>query len=342
MSRHSPFVIECANELKRTQRAHELVDKLCDMYENQNTLATVISNIRYHCLEHLDPVDHEELDALLERLEESKPELKQQLKEATPRELLKLQKILGEKDEDIRTTPLFHSWFSEFKLPAHIYQQRREACAKARAQRSITLHDIRGLFAWLESITVESNVYHRILACAIMTGRRSIELLFTGRFEPIEDNPYSCMFHGQVKKRGITEDCAYRIPLLFPFGHVIALIDSFRNDLEIDLEEENTDERRVQIHQRFASTIRNNLGRTVAPFFSGELKVHDLRSVYAKLTYDYLFDEGKCDLTYPGWVQAILGHSSETISIHYNRVRESTATRSYLCDYFKDASKFSP
>lgn len=313
MARHSPSVVQWAKELETSHDPETLLNKLQSRYSNPASLSTTISNIRHHCID--QALNQEARQQLIDKF----PALLSAT--TSPKELLRVQRLASQGkfipgDEDINRwvadLPLFASWFTKFCLPPTVVVPKSTSTTK----RAIAIKNIDGLTQWLESASQEANFYVHVLACALCSGRRTIEILRTGNFQLIPGKPFAARFSGQVKKRG--QNLAYTIPLLLPFDQFIFMIQSIRAEIgqAFDTDEDRV---RVSLHQKYASTLRYQLKRILGDFFSENIRVHDLRGVYAKLTYDRMSHD--TDLTFPGWVQSVLGHESEIISIHYNRIR---------------------
>lgn len=312
MARHSPSVVQWAKELETSHDPEALLSQLQSRYSNPASLSTTISNIRHHCIN--QALNQEARQQLINKF----PSLVSTL---SPKELLRIQRLASQGklipgDESanqwIANLPLFASWFSKFCLPPAIVVPK----STSTTQRAITIKDMEGLTRWLESASQKANFYVHVLACALCSGRRTIEILRTGNFQLIPGKPFAAQFSGQVKKRG--QNTTYTIPLLLPFDQLMFMIQSIRAEIGQSFDADE-DRARVNLHQKYASTLRYQLKRILGNFFSDNIRVHDLRGVYAKLTYDRMSHD--TDLTFPGWVQNVLGHESEIISIHYNRIR---------------------
>jgi hypothetical protein len=152
----------------------------------------------------------------------------------------------------------------------------------------------------------------------LFTGRRTCEVLATGRFLPIPGRTYSCMFKGQLKNDGV--DKQFVIPLLAPAEEIIAYVEEVRSDLGIEplgigREDFQT---REQISGRFAKQLKTYLNEIIRPFTIHAMKPHDLRSLYVVLTYQVC---EYTDFTLLPFSQSVLGHESVESTAHYHRFK---------------------
>jgi hypothetical protein len=72
----------------------------------------------------------------------------------------------------------------------------------------------------------------RALALCLLTGRRTCEILGTGRFSPVKGTTYCAEFRGQVKTHG--RESVFIIPLLAPYGDVQQCMEDVRQALHVE------------------------------------------------------------------------------------------------------------
>lgn len=306
MSRHGSKVKSMADELLATHDHDAVIQTLVKEYNNVNTVITTLSNIKNQCTRDPRCIDQHKLQAVLGSLSAECKEMVMDKYNQGPREMIDYCR----RNDIARPNDLLVPWVSGLRLDREIYESRAKAAEGPRQTRTITIHDLKGLLIWLR--TGHTNIYQAILQLAMATGRRTVEILLTGTFtQGVDDN--ICMFSGQAK--GEKEE--YMIPLLIPFQRVQDILGYIRNEAGTE-HMDNTDENRSRIHQRYASSLRRHLKKEVESFFHGDLHAHDLRAVYAYFTYECMMDG---HFTYPAWIQKVLGHASDVVSIHYNRVR---------------------
>lgn len=332
MSKYAPHILQWADDLVAGKATpDQVIRQIQERYPKTSTAVTVTSYVKGHVLDKLR-IRSDRLTALLSTVPPH-PKVQDPISQMTCREIIKMQKdaqngnYTGHSDIDamLASLPLVPSWVHQLKISRDL-SAVAEAAAKATTSRVLQLGDVQGLFNWLDSIDPEtSSPFQCIIACCIYTGRRTAELTLTGRFDPVEGEPFAATFSGQLKKK-MAANHAYKIPLLAPYERVTALIRSFRSrlDLPTDVSTSHKDDAtRYQIHQRLQHTLNTVMHRELDAFIhekSSKYKVHDLRAIYAYLTYEIFVPEG---ITFPGWIHRILGHENLNVSMCYNRVRHS-------------------
>lgn len=334
MSKYSAHVIQWADDLVAGRASHsQVLEEIQKRYTNVQSAVTVTSHVKQHVIDKIE-LDREKIVALLSTVP---PHAKVQ--EAIPRmscrEILQMQKLAhfgnytGNKEVDrmLARLPLVPSWVHELRISRDISEARTKAI-EAATSHVLQLGDIEGLFGWLDSIDpATSTPVQCLIACCLYTGRRTSELTLTGRFEPVEGNPFAAMFSGQLKKKTRREEePVYQIPLLAPFGRVASLICSFRSRMGLPegvTTSHGDDEIRHKIHQKYQATLNRVMHRELDRFVhekSCKYKIHDLRAIYAYLSYEIFMPDS---ITFPGWIHQVLGHETVNVSVCYNRIRHS-------------------
>lgn len=134
----------------------------------------------------------------------------------------------------------------------------------------------------------------RMLGLCLATGRRSVEIAQTARFEPHPGHPKVVWFTGQVKRKHL-EDIRYPIPLLVEWKHLAPIwnrhVEAFQRPRA------NMDLKRV--------TESFNLSTLVKNLFGEKAKPHHMRHWYAAFcSYLYRPEEA----SEAAFIGAILGH----------------------------------
>ena len=142
-----------------------------------------------------------------------------------------------------------------------------------------------------------------IIALALVTGRRHVEVALLGRFDTGRDERY-VTFSGQAKS-GINEHPAYEIPVLAPASDVMAAHVRI-----LPLCEGRTP---VDVNNSFNAALNARL-RQMDP----SLHFHDLRTMYTLLTFDVFRPH---TFSINAWGHMVLGHSSLSVSVAYTKLR---------------------
>lgn len=156
------------------------------------------------------------------------------------------------------------------------------------------------------------------VALAFVTGRRTVEILSSGSLDPITGYPQFAHFSGQAKTglqdiQTVTSDLprVYTIPLLANAKLVAQKLKDIQNFVRAEL---GTDCAHERINQKFS----HKLSRAVKSLVHPEMRFHDLRTLYALVTYE-AFKPHTYGLN--GWVSRVLGHKGVNMSTHYTRMQ---------------------
>jgi len=131
------------------------------------------------------------------------------------------------------------------------------------------------------------------LGIAFATGRRSIELLYQGKFE--KAGKYELNFSGTAKKRGGADySHSFRIYTIVPADDVLHAINLLRNQPEIkaldDFSELSEVDRNIAINRRVSKTLNTTAKRV----WMDENRVFkDARPVWARIVFEEHFSNDK-------------------------------------------------
>lgn len=156
------------------------------------------------------------------------------------------------------------------------------------------------------------------VAVALLTGRRTVEILLTGSLVPTSSSKYFTYFSGQAKTglrniksvKGDTPS-SYIIPVLGCARTLTAVVQELQESVKKELGEV---ESRDVINRHFA----HKLSRAVKKVVGQDVRFHDLRTLYALITFE-AFKPHSYGLN--GWVSRVLGHAEEKMSTHYTRMQ---------------------
>lgn len=135
------------------------------------------------------------------------------------------------------------------------------------------------------------------IGLAILTGRRTSEILKTASFKVI-DNAH-IQFTGQLKQNNSK---AYTIPVLCDSGKIVEALDNLRIIKAYDTIK--------SVNSKESSLLNQMVKKNLKVWHVG-LKMHDLRRFYAYVCYHYKFyNESKQGnrQTFDGYTMEILGH----------------------------------
>lgn len=146
----------------------------------------------------------------------------------------------------------------------------------------------------------ENSYMKQVIGLCLLTGRRSAEIGSTAHFEPVENDPLKVLFTGQLKTKGRGELPAFEIPVLCESDKIIQALNSLR------LKKPNY----VNQPEKFHSSLSKDLGKTAKKAFGFvcedyEIKVKDLRSIYAEINYFLAADRR---IAKPKYMSLVLGH----------------------------------
>ena len=142
----------------------------------------------------------------------------------------------------------------------------------------------------------------RILGLCAVTGRRTVEIACTARFEKTGPNEVS--FSGQAKARDRNDVGPYRIPTLVHADRVLECLATIRADKPDLVENPEI------FHSRCAKDLHVRARVFSEVFNAGHAKPKDLRPTYAEIAW-LLFDERRTGK--PLYFSRILGHGSKDI-----------------------------
>lgn len=142
----------------------------------------------------------------------------------------------------------------------------------------------------------------RILGLCAVTGRRTVEIACTARFEKVGSN--EVRFYGQAKTRDRNDVGPYVIPTLVSADRVLECLATIRADKPDLVENPEI------FHSRCAKELHVKARAFSECFNVGQAKPKDLRPTYAEIAW-LLFDERRTGK--PLYFSRILGHGSKDL-----------------------------
>lgn len=139
----------------------------------------------------------------------------------------------------------------------------------------------------------------RTAGLMLLTGRRVIEVLKTGRFQRARYRTDALIFSGQAKTREAegTRTSAYTIPVLTEANSILEAHQRIRDEKGKDFD--------AKPNNKVTTGVSKMLTEVVREAFGHDFKPKDLRSAYAQICYHQFCPPQKSDTVY---FSEILGH----------------------------------
>ena len=158
---------------------------------------------------------------------------------------------------------------------------------------------------------------------AVLTGRRSAEILSTAQFE--YKTPYSVTFTGALKRKGETQQLSFEIPTLAQAEYIINALDKLRQIVDTE-GMDNTD-----INQKYSDAVARACDRHFADLIPkregrDNLYTHLFRSVYAAIATHWYCPPRVADIEFKA---AIQGHFTVLDQANPEKRRSLAANRHY-------------
>lgn len=236
--------------------------------------------------------------------------IKEQLKKSR---LASSENLTGSRRTDnaiakIRILPDYMSDYRLTKDDIAKNNSRSEQCLEKRAMNCILVNDGEAILRKCRKIVKDLNEDTFIIAAAaaVLCGRRSIEILKIGQFQPSYRGSYSCIFQGAAKKRGAVEE--RHIPLLIKFKYLYAAIIHIRKEVVVDSLTNS------QINSRYS----HKLGDAAKILMTClETRFHDLRAIYGCITHQLFTNTCSINI----WLKKVLMHDNIDTSVFYSRCK---------------------
>ena len=166
---------------------------------------------------------------------------------------------------------------------------------------------------------LSSDYYTRqALALALATGRRPYELLYTARFEYIDDG--NLMFYGQAKKRAGADNPPYPIKTLIPSKDVLSAFAKLRAHESIKNihNKLNALKHYDARYKEFNRIVGSSLNEMAKRLFNDDAdrSFKDSRAIYTRIALDKLWAQ---DVQEEMFLASLLGHESDNEQRHYKR-----------------------
>jgi hypothetical protein len=332
--RYSKQIKEIVEDLLTTHDTKRILAYIKEKYPKDTSRATFISSIRFHCLQDIRTsvrlpeelvrastlIDNQELtDKWIHPLAKCTiHEIQQVQKQAYMNKYSYDERV----DRIVNAMDVIPSYLREFRA---FIPYSKESQIDKDSSRVLQIKYPARMMECIRDILCDCknarSISDTVLALCVATGRRTMEILATGSFEPMAEHEHILLFTGQVKCNGYMKP--YPIPCLFPSDMIISAHNHIRYQCNMNAPVSSTSQGdcvRYTLHQRYSSQLNKRCKKRFTEFINGDFHVHDLRGLYALFAFHMSKD---MDMTFPRFAQCILGHCSQHISLHYNRFRIS-------------------
>lgn len=350
----SPTTVQYANELREHRNAQLVLDKIRSESSSDQSYVTAVGKLRSYLIDlgERHAMYEASLQVLEDELRSLYPSDDRRLLfldhfKAVPlnRQVNVVKKLTRglmpgytdckEFHEQVRRIHLLPAYVRDMKPTYAELQRARQQSDKRQEERSRAVicfekpcELIRRCTAILKH--ADDNTLESVAtALALLTGRRTIELLWTGTFSALPGCRHYVVFTGQVKTGTqkietvtVDSDMSYTIPVLQEAGLIVRSLESLQRRVKSVVGEQVPSY--GVVNHRFSHLLSKAVKDVIHP----KLRFHDLRTLYALISFE-AFKPHTYGLN--GWVSFVLGHAGLSQSVCYTRMQIGHVRR------FKDA-----
>jgi hypothetical protein len=231
--------------------------------------------------------------------------------------------------DKVEAVPLLPDYIKSLQITPEEQASVKRSMEEAQDLRStnvLTIDNPDGLVRSLTSVLRKrtSSTEDLCVAIALLTGRRTIEVLRLGSFATIKAYPRYLVFRGQAKT-GLTtiasvtsdETRSYVIPVLCDGALLVRRIRDVQDQVQAQLGTESYANEKV--NQKYS----NKLGKAVKRLVHSSFRFHDLRTLYALITFEAFKPH---TFSVNAWIKKVLGHAGLGMSTHYTRMHTGRVT----------------
>lgn len=148
---------------------------------------------------------------------------------------------------------------------------------------------------------------NKVAALVLVTGRRPVEIAYSGEFAPIEGRRDALLFAGQAMQKGGTEKPPYVIPVLADAIEVM-------HSLELVRAQRSFSEPR-DVNAKAGKELTQGAGEVFGVDGAGDAQFtpSELRKAYATIAHHFSRDEPGPRLSQHAYVASVLGHNSDDV-----------------------------
>jgi hypothetical protein len=223
----------------------------------------------------------------------------------------------------MESVPLLPDYIQRLQLTQEEQASVKRTMGEAQTLRSTNVLSIDNPDVLVRSLTSilrkrTSSTEDLCVALALLTGRRTIEILRLGSLATIKNHSQFLAFQGQAKTgltaiASVTSDTqrSYVIPVLCDGALVVRRLRDVQSQVQAQFGTENYANERV--NQKYSNKLGKAAKRLVHPNF----RFHDLRTLYALISFE-AFKPHTYSIN--AWIQIVLGHAGLGMSTHYTRM----------------------
>jgi integrase len=271
----------------------------------------------------------EHLPVLAEAREKASTDIQKQLNELMTKNMYEVSQLQeryrrihpadrNEFESMIVALPLLPPYIQKLAPSRDIVKRVRKTTSANAMRNLIRLDNVSGFLQMFRDILVDKNShpFDRVLSLCLLTGRRSCEILCTGRFDPVKGTTFCAEFHGQLKTQG--KEKVFVLPLLAPLADVQRCMEDVRRELHLEtvgIGYEDEDKRRST--NNLSARLCYRLSELTAEYSDSKITTHNLRALYTVLAW-YC---SRTECPYPLFAKHILGHVTALCVSSYDKFR---------------------
>ncbi|MBD1860078.1 MULTISPECIES: protelomerase family protein [Trichocoleus] len=222
-----------------------------------------------------------------------------------------------------------HFSLDYIKFSAEEYTQLNDEKQRSVSERNEDvkpLHNPDGIVATAVRLLESPEWAEVAAALAVLTGRRSSELLSTAKFEP--KTRWSVVFTGALKRGGETQTLSFEIPTLTTSEKVCKALAKIRRELP-ETQELPAKEVNARFGPAVAAACDRHFSDLVPPRAGGNLYTHLFRAVYATIAIFWYCPPRVDPVEFRA---AIQGHYA-VLDEHNPELRRSLAASRHYADF---------
>jgi len=216
-------------------------------------------------------------------------------------------------DQTISELPILPEFMKDYKLTKTDSINNSELSSKSIETRSkdcVEVGDCDALIDKCRRIVkkLEEDPFVIVAALGVLCGRRSVEILKTGKFLPGNIGSYSCVFSGMAKKRHGTSVEKENVPLLVKFKYINPCLEHIRIRINV------SDMTNTQVNAKYS----HKLGDAAKILLESlNVRFHDLRAIYGTVSHQVFENNWSINI----WLKRVLIHETLDTSLFYSRCK---------------------
>jgi len=216
-------------------------------------------------------------------------------------------------DQTISQLPILPEFMHDYKLTKTDSINNNELSSKSIESRSkdcVEVEDCDALVSKCVKIVkhLDEDPFVTAAALSVLCGRRSIEILKTGKFSPGTLGSYSCVFSGMAKKRHGSVLENDNIPLLIKFKYINPCLEYIRIRVKVD----------GLTNTHVNAKYSHKLGDAAKILMESlNVRFHDLRAIYGTVSHQAFENNWSINI----WLKKVLIHDTLDTSLFYSRCK---------------------